>query len=655
MDSRPVSAFFIVCARLLAMLCMAAIFGPASAAASETLVTLQINADRSVGPLPDVLRIGTWPFVPVPPRYVQDRLFADFKPGTVQIDLGEKVLGPATDEDDVMVRLGIIDPFLRRLATHGDAIFISFSKMPPFLAASQSAGAALAGDATTIAQASPPRDYAAWGALLGRIVSHIRGLGIHPFYNIGWEPDTGLWQGTAEQFFALYRTAALAVRQADSEAKIGGPAVSDFGPPSLGTPSDPPMIKQFLAYASKTPLPELGLDKLPIDFISFHLFGADPQTSYAWRAQTLRSWLSEYGYDPDTPIFVGEWSDRPGPTSKLREHPFIASYVVANLIKMARAGIGYAAYTSLTEQQTSKTTNFDGGFGLFTRDFIQRPSYRAFQALDMLGTTQVEISGGGDQVYAVAAKDDAHLAVVATNFIPQPEALLRAFVERLSERGYSAGTLAKYFKNTAGIETYLRRQKPARDFGIPEAMTRDVDEIAAAIRERAERLGRAAEQPITLRFDFEGLSWLGPFTVEVYKIDGDNQNAVKLKSEIDARLGAVRSGESARLRSDFATILTDAGYSPSDVELAQDFAGARDRAGFLASRPAVQRARVIEMVRLLEGREEAAVAAAADKFNHDPRIAFAPVSTRAVPAANDFTLDVSAQPASVTAVVLKRQ
>ena len=635
---------------LAAGMMVAAVPAPAA-----NLASVRVDAGSDGGPVPLIQRVGTWPFTPAPPLYVQDQFFADFRAGTVEIDLGQEVFRPSSDRAEVMGRLALLDPFLKRLQARGMQVVIAFSKMPPFLSAGAGkAGVALAGDASTISDASPPRDYDAWGRLVGDVVTHIRDLGLHASYNIGWEPDTAIWQGTSAEFFKLYRTAALAVKRADPLAKVGGPAVSDFGPQWRDKPTDPPMIEAFLGYAGRTALPELGLARLPVDFVSYHLFGGSTATSYMTRTRRIRSLLMRNGYDVQTPVFIGEWSSGADPTDARREQPFMAAYVVASVDAMSRAKVGSAAYTGLTEQQVSDTTEFNGGLGLFTKSFIKRSSYRAFQMLDALGGTSLPVASDAGAVVALASRSPDKVVIVAANFLPIADTFRREFLDRLVDQDHTVSSLMAALKSADRIDGVLRGDIDAKSMAAAP-LSADMTAAAGAIRVRAKGLAATADGSTTVKFTVANLGWLGAFDVATYRIDATHGNPLALKGEIDQRMAAVTATSAARIKRDYRAILGKNGVAPATIEDVAAFGAAGMQPSALAKLEVGRRLEVIKAIRILQAEQDSAVAAVADTFNKDPRLNLVAVDKRSVAATKQFEVSAPIDPQGVLMLVLTRK
>jgi xylan 1,4-beta-xylosidase len=112
--------------------------------------------------------------------------------------------------------------------------------------------------------AYPPKDYQAWSELVYRWVRHeVERYGpdeVQPWYWEVWnQPDTGRWQGTAEEFYKLYDYTAGAVKRALPAARVGGPA-SD----------GPKFLRAFLEHCVRGANAATGKTGAPLDFISFH-------------------------------------------------------------------------------------------------------------------------------------------------------------------------------------------------------------------------------------------------------------------------------------------------------------------------------------------------------------------------------------------------
>ena len=107
-----------------------------------------------------------------------------------------------------------------------------------------------------------PTDLPAYGRIIHDVVAHYRNLpGGDPvgYHEIGNEPDNrDFFTGTRDDYLKLYETGSKAVRDANPDAVVGGPALA----------FDPSWVDPFLDQAVAK--------KLPLDFFSFHYYPGIP-------------------------------------------------------------------------------------------------------------------------------------------------------------------------------------------------------------------------------------------------------------------------------------------------------------------------------------------------------------------------------------------
>ena len=180
------------------------------------------------------------------------------------------------------------------------------------------------------APADPPADPERYARIVRHIVMHYNGgwdAGFHygiRYWEIWNEPDFKFfWNGSAQQFYALYAAASRAIRAADPAARVGGPTIS--GPLEVGA-----YREGFLDYVRSR--------HLPLDFFSWHFYTLDSDDPYAFAtiAREVRKVLDGHGFRK-VPSFLDEWNadlfDRDMSVASR------ASFVANALIDMARAPI----------------------------------------------------------------------------------------------------------------------------------------------------------------------------------------------------------------------------------------------------------------------------------------------------------------------------
>ena len=184
------------------------------------------------------------------------------------------------------------------------------------------------------ADPKPPPDFDRYADIAKHIVLHYNGGWAHGYhYGIRYweiwnEPDLGkvFWAGTPEQYYSLYTKIALAVKQADPRALVGGPAIA--------RPNDDSAYRdRFMEYIRRT--------HTPLDFYSWHWYATDSDDplDFVRIATDLRSRLDRHALR-GTQSILTEWnyglSDVP-PTPLVR-----ASFVTSALIYMQSAPIDAA-------------------------------------------------------------------------------------------------------------------------------------------------------------------------------------------------------------------------------------------------------------------------------------------------------------------------
>lgn len=174
------------------------------------------------------------------------------------------------------------------------------------------------------ADPTPPPDFDRYAAIAKHIVLHYNrgwanGYQYHIRYWEFWnEPDLGklFWTGTEQQYFELYAKVARVVKEADSNALVGAPAIAK--------PNDnSPYRDLFMRQAAST--------HTPLDFYSWHWYATDSNDprDFTRIAQDLRERLDRSGLRT-TRSFLTEWNYGLGetPPSALVRASFVASALI---------------------------------------------------------------------------------------------------------------------------------------------------------------------------------------------------------------------------------------------------------------------------------------------------------------------------------------
>ena len=259
----------------------------------------------------------------------------------------------------------------------------------------------------------PPPDFDKWARVCEHIIRH---------YNEGWnrgftwnieyweiwnEPDGGAdetdpvmkktWGGTREAFFRLFEITAKHLKSCFPQLKIGGPA-------TCGSPND--WVRAFFDY--------LQARAVPLDFFSWHNYATTPQ-GVCYDSAATRALMDSHGYARAESIcnewnYVINWDTR-----------FIES--IETIISLK--GAAFTAASMLLAQNRpidmlmyydARPCPFNGLFDFYTlRPLKGYYPFHMFSQLYKRGT-QVEAQSDDADVYAVAARDENGLTLMAANY-----------------------------------------------------------------------------------------------------------------------------------------------------------------------------------------------------------------------------------------------
>lgn len=307
--------------------------------------------------------------------------------------------------------------------------FVELSFMPALLAKGETKSGLFYRPSIT-----PPADPEKWKELIQAFVRYlIARYGqkeVAQWYFEVWnEPDLGVFfDGTKEEYYQLYETTARAVKEADSNLRVGGPATSASK-----------WIGSFLAYCKER--------QVPVDFVSTHQYagdpicgmqgGADPEAenekmdlsflkqtdilqapyegtilegfrqvmqdrseleelppdSFRKNAAAAAELIRQYG---SLPLFYTEWNANAIFAAKTNDTRKVAAYDVKAALdtELLVDASGVWCFSDLFEEFHHFQEEFHGGFGLLTSHGIKKPVYHAFQMLKEVGAYRLELQEG---------------------------------------------------------------------------------------------------------------------------------------------------------------------------------------------------------------------------------------------------------------------
>lgn len=292
-------------------------------------------------------------------------------------------------EGNPMYNFQYIDVLYDYILEIGMKPFVELSFMPFFLASGEQIIFWWAGNVT------PPKDYQKWEDLIRNLLQHWTDRygeeEVKSWYFEVWnEPNLspGFWTGTQEEYFKLYKHAAIAVKSVNKDYRVGGPATA-------GAAWEPEMIE----FCQE--------NDVPLDYISTHSYGVDVGflDEFGDRGTRLskndwsvshdviqsRKEISESSM-PDLELHYTEWSSSYTPADPLHDSYHEAAYIL-NKIKQigdAATSMSYWVFTDIFEEAGPRFTPFHGGFGLMNTQGIKKPAYHAYSFMNKLGETELE-------------------------------------------------------------------------------------------------------------------------------------------------------------------------------------------------------------------------------------------------------------------------
>lgn len=504
--------------------------------AAQREATVIVDLSKGTGQLPFLFRAGFFNGNIIPHDYFVDKFLHDLKPGAVELYLAHTTIRPSTSLQDLDKRLSEWDSLARRVTEKGGEIVVEIAAMPNWLSSTKSQKPVnpAIGDDTPIGALSPPKDYNEWAKMVECIVDHFNNkLKVKARYTIWGEPDTVWWQGTEDEYFKLYKYAVLGAKRADPNAKIGGPAVSDWK--GVKGKSKTPLIQNFIKYASETELKELKLKRLPIDYINWHQFNADPlcTNSYGEPVKTIRGWLKKYGYNENTELLIGEWiiwqyfGKEHGFLNTEHDTEINASHIVSSLLAMDEAGITRHCYAYLIDSFPGKGKEFVGDFGLFTKHGITKANFNAFKALSMLDGQRIWVDNKDLTIRAVATKKDERIAILVSNFVPWGQMSKVSYGNMLKEKGFTKKDKERMGIDKKQIQNLLSGAKSVTSLNASKKQKDDIQEIISIAQGYEER----RKNPVTLRLNILGAPDR-EYQYETYLIDSKHSNSYAIQEKL---------------------------------------------------------------------------------------------------------------------------
>ncbi len=277
------------------------------------------------------------------------------------------------------------------------APFVELSFMPSELASGTQSFGFYKGNNT------PPTNYDAWGAFIkefGTFLVDRYGLAKVSQWPIEiWnEPNLQhiFWNGSQQDYFQLYKSAAVALKSIDPSLKVGGPATSATE-----------WVPEFLAFCAQ--------ENAPVDFVSTHIYPGDEQSKLfgpgvklpvsevvPTAVKNARQKISASTF-PKLPLYMNEWS---------ADSPALIAHVLGNVLGHADMMSHWTLSGTYEELGPVDYLIADGAMGWpqMVRG-IARPNYNTYRLMHALGDRRLASEGPA----LASRRNDGSLAAMVWN------------------------------------------------------------------------------------------------------------------------------------------------------------------------------------------------------------------------------------------------
>jgi xylan 1,4-beta-xylosidase len=281
---------------------------------------------------------------------------------------------------------GKIDRLYSDLLRAGVKPIVELSFMPTALASGKQTVFFYHGNITM------PQSMAQWSSFITAFVGHLeRRFGraqVRSWYFEVWnEPNySAFFTKGFHSYMALYAATARAVKSVDEQLRVGGPATSGLG-----------WINRFIKHCYT--------QHVPLDFISAHTYGCGPHR-WADGAKGLRvngdpssisGGITEVlgkihkSPFPRLPLLITEWGPSYSSRDPMHDTYFQAVYLLENLKQVGTGPriMSYWALSDIFDEDGPQVRPFEGGFGLFNPQGIEKPSFFALKYLHEIRGRQI--------------------------------------------------------------------------------------------------------------------------------------------------------------------------------------------------------------------------------------------------------------------------
>lgn len=289
-----------------------------------------------------------------------------------------------------------------------------------------------------------PTSWTEWEELIYQLVRHCndaRKFGIQ-YWLIGNEGDIGESSGcpykfSPQNYLTYYRHTTMAIRRADSTAKVGGPA-----PANYKSPVGSAMVDALINSAAR--------EEVPFDFLCFHGYSNDPRDFWN-EIDYMKSKLAGRPQLAHVETMIDQWNM--SLNNPILDTAFQPAFILEATLGFYQRGLTRSSYYQIRDYfvdpvvfskfMSLRGTAFMAHWwntmpqydGLYDNQNRLRPAYYAFLLLNHIRGQRLAVNGTNSHVRALAAASDAWINVLLWNFpLEGPGSTYEATVEFPSER-----------------------------------------------------------------------------------------------------------------------------------------------------------------------------------------------------------------------------
>ncbi len=147
------------------------------------------------------------------------------------------------------------------------------------------------------------------------------------YWEVWNEPGGLFWDGSVIQFYKMYQATADSLKNYAPDIKIGGPGCV----PSTTVGANPAYRENFISYCSQ--------NNVPLDFYSWHIYGAKNPYGIKEFADTIQNILNNYGYTQAESIITEINNNLDSSLDTLVISPYGAAYYLSTILTVQESTV----------------------------------------------------------------------------------------------------------------------------------------------------------------------------------------------------------------------------------------------------------------------------------------------------------------------------